>query len=64
MRDLLTYQIAERALTFGSNREFATTPQFVREEDNIPARPFLELTTGPQNDASEIATYEYIFKNN
>lgn len=54
MRDLLTYQIAGRVLTFGSNQEYAATHQFGREEDGIPARPFLGLTTGPWRDADEI----------
>ena len=54
MRDTLNYQIAGKTLTFGSNQEYAATHQFGREDDGIPARPFIGLTTGPWNDADEI----------
>ena len=54
MRDTLNYQIAGKTLTFGSNQEYAPTHQFGREDDGIPARPLIGLTTGPWNDADEI----------
>ncbi|WP_278385111.1 phage virion morphogenesis protein, partial [Alteromonas mediterranea] len=47
-------QITGRTLTFGSNQEYAATHQFGREEDGIPARPFLGLTTGPWSDEDKI----------
>lgn len=50
----LNYQIAGKTLTFGSNQEYAATHQFGREDDGIPARPFIGLTTGPWSDADEI----------
>ena len=54
MRDTLNYQIAGKTLPVGSNQEYAATHQFGREDDGIPARPFIGLTTGPWNDADEI----------
>ncbi|MEC8230216.1 MAG: phage virion morphogenesis protein [Pseudomonadota bacterium] len=54
LRDQLNYQITGKTLTFGSNQEYAATHQFGREEDGIPARPFLGLTTGPWRDEDEI----------
>ena len=54
LRDQLNYQISGRTLTFGSNQEYAATHQFGREDDGIPARPFLGLTKSPWDDKDEI----------
>lgn len=54
LRDSLAYQIGSRELLFGTGLEYGATHQFGREDDGIPARPFLGLATGQWNDADEI----------
>lgn len=54
MRDTLAYQFTNRELFFGTNMEYGATHQFGREDDGIPARPFLGLSTGQWNDSDEI----------
>ena len=52
--DTLAYQLSSNQLDFGTSLEYAATHQFGREQDGIPARPFLGLSTGAFNDTDEI----------
>ncbi|MGQ8367128.1 phage virion morphogenesis protein [Glaciecola sp. 1036] len=54
LMDTLHYSAFARGLLLGTDLEYAATHQFGREEDGIPARPFLGLTTSPWSDADEI----------
>ncbi len=54
LRDTLAYQVTGAELLFGTNRIYGATHQFGREEDGIPARPYLGIATSPWNDEDEI----------
>ena len=54
LRDTLSYQVTGAELLFGTNLIYGATHQFGREEDGIPARPYLGIATSPWNDEDEI----------
>lgn len=54
LADTLAYQISGNQLTFGTNMEYGATHQFGREDDGIPARPFIGMSTGQWQDSDEI----------
>lgn len=47
----LRYQASAASLVFGTDRVYGATHQFGRDEANIPARPFLGLST---DDEAEV----------
>ena len=59
MVDTILYDASEDQLLVGSNMEYAATHQFGREDDGIPAREWLGLTTGPWND--EVAIMDILY---
>jgi len=54
LADTLNYQLGANQLTFGSNLEYASTHQFGREADGIPARPFLGIAPFEQVEILDI----------
>ena len=55
LRDLLSYDInGLNQLVFGTNLEYGATHQYGREDDGIPARPWLGLSTGQWNDTGAL----------
>lgn len=54
LRDTLSYETSATSLNFGTNMEYGATHQFGREEDGIPQREWLGLSTGQWNDETEI----------
>ncbi|GAB2933593.1 phage virion morphogenesis protein [Rheinheimera gaetbuli] len=57
--DTILYDASDDQLLVGSNMEYAATHQFGREDDGIPAREWLGLTTGPWNDEEAIMDILY-----
>ncbi|MCD1597870.1 phage virion morphogenesis protein [Rheinheimera aquimaris] len=57
--DTILYDASDEQLLVGSNMEYAATHQFGREDDGIPAREWLGLTTGPWNDEEAITDILY-----
>lgn len=54
----LAYNAGETALEFGSNKIYAATQQFGRDEKNIPARPFLGINADDKQELIDtIADY-------
>lgn len=54
LADTLNYQISKNQLQFGSPMEYAATHQFGRDNANIPARPFLGLSSDDNNEVLDI----------
>lgn len=54
LADTLNYQLGANQLMFGSNMEYAATHQFGRENDGIPARPFLGVAPFERKEILEI----------
>ncbi|WDE07285.1 phage virion morphogenesis protein [Thalassomonas viridans] len=52
LADTLNYQLSDNQLMFGSDKEYAATHQFGRDE--IPARPFLGLAPFEQDEIIDI----------
>ncbi len=46
----LRYQPSAASLVFGTDRVYGATHQFGRDEANIPARPFLGVSTEDENE--------------
>ena len=54
LADTLNYQISKNQLQFGSPLEYAATHQFGRDKANIPARPFLGLSSDDEVEVLDI----------
>lgn len=50
----LHYQIGEKELLFGTDSKYGATHQFGREQDGIPARPFLGVSSEDEKEIAEI----------
>ena len=54
LRDLLTYQVTPQTLYFGTPMEYGAAHQFGYEKRNLPARPYLGLSTADEQQILEI----------
>ncbi len=56
LRDTLNYQVDPQNLYFGSPLEYGAAHQFGRKEINLPARPYLGVSSGEQEQVLELLT--------
>lgn len=54
LADTLGYQASKNQLQFGSPLEYAATQQFGRDNANIPARPFLGVSSSDETEILDI----------
>lgn len=50
LADTLNYQVGKNQLQFGSPQEYAASHQFGRDSANIPARPFLGISSDDETE--------------
>lgn len=55
LRDQMSYAATDEQLEFGTNRIYGPTHQFGDDSRNIPARPFLGLSTDDQAEIVALA---------